>query len=238
MQRLSIFSRKPRSRVADLATSTVKEPLLSQSGSGSPTEQSPELNQTAGGFSTITRALPGRPDWDSWFTHNGVDPITKDDPGGGGGGGFMHQRGRFMLNIGGSGQGYRRETAEKTASLGSGLGYIDTGYILLRNRFLRIFPLIGAGGLGGTATVVDRSSLDDAHQEKVSIGTAAAEFHVGLGIDMMLPVGTRRRFVLGVRLGYRLFNLEINRDPARSFDPNANGFFWRMIIGFEAAKRS
>lgn len=233
MQLRSIFSRKGRSDVAGVVT-----PNLDQSNTHSSDSPEPPatLRRTVGGFSTINRALPGRADWDNWFAHNGVDPLTTEDPGGGGGGGFMMQRGRFVMNIGGSGQGYRRESAEKEASLGSGLGYADAGYVVLRNRHLRIFPLIGGGGLGGRASVVDRSSLDDAHREKESIGTAAMEFHVGLGIDFMLPLG-RRRFVIGVRLGYRLVNLEINRDPARSFDPHANGFFWRSIIGFEAAPR-
>ena len=232
MQLRSFFSRKGRSDVADVVTRT-QDPSTTRS---SDAPQPPILRRTAGGFSTINRALPGRADWDSWFAHHGVDPLTDEDPGGGGGGGFMMQRGRFVANIGGSGQGYRRESAEKEATLGGGLGYIDAGYIVLRNRHLRIFPLIGSGGLGSGASIIDRSSLDDAHREEESIGTAAAEFHIGLGIDFMLPMG-RRRLVLGVRLGYRLVNLELNRDPARSFDPNANGFFWRSIIGFEAALR-
>jgi hypothetical protein len=197
---------------------------------------SPSNGQYAnGGYTTIKRSSAGRADWDSWFKHQGIEPVTAADKGGGGGGGWSKQRGNLIINFGGSGEGYRRESGAQLASVGRGLGYGDVGYAIARGRVFRIFPFLGLGGMGGHAEVTDKASLDDARRERETISTGAAEFHIGLGVDVLIPIKSIR-LVFGLRLGYRLVSFEFNRDPARSFDPNANGFYSRIISGMERVR--
>jgi|GEM_PF-6910419 len=190
----------------------------------------------SGGYSIVRRDSGSRTDYDAFFEHAGHLPIHASDRGGGGGGGGIYQRGRLLLDSGGSGQGYSRETDDAILSKGEGLGYVDLGLIALRGRWLRIFPLIGFGGLGSGASVLDKRSMEDEKKEIANMSASAAEAHIGLGADVLLPVA-RWRLVVGVRVGYRLFNLEFNRDPARSVDPRATGFYWRVIAGLETRAR-
>ncbi|QPC84207.1 hypothetical protein G4Y79_07490 [Phototrophicus methaneseepsis] len=185
-----------------------------------------------GGFTILKRATPGRTEWASWFDHNGMAPVTSDDTGGGGGGGYLMQLGHFVLNAGGSGQGHSRETESHIARLGDGQGFVDAGYVVVQQPYFRIFPLMGFGGFFGRAQIIDKSSLDDAILDKESLSMGAAGMYLGVGLDILIPVW-RFRLVVGLRVGYRLANFGFNHNRAQSFDPNARGFFTRLIGGWE-----
>ncbi|MBN1680282.1 MAG: hypothetical protein JW966_08310 [Anaerolineae bacterium] len=162
-----------------------------------------------------------------------------------GGGGVMMSLGRVVLDVGGGGGGGESQNETHQLTAGYGSGYAHVGCVLFQNGFLRIFPLMGPGGMGGGADIhpkpgasVDAITLSGSNGKDSSLAEReldetywmAAQFGVGLGIDIRLKLGPFGLLV-GLRMGYLtgVFSSERSENAEPVLPPS--GPFFRVISG-------
>ncbi len=116
----------------------------------------------------------------------------------GGGGGALVTTGRLVIDSSSYGGGNGRQTPAGEMSYGVGQGAFDLGTIVFQNRFLRIYPLLGVGGMGGGATC----AADAGANERCGAQWGALLLRGGVGIDVILRVW-RVGVLIGFRFGYQ-----------------------------------
>ena len=162
----------------------------------------------------------------------GYPPLNAPDAeGGAGSGGMLVDWGRFILETQGGGGGMTARRGKQITSYGGGDGSFSVGLIAARRRFVRIFPFISLGGTGQGLTLVTEG--DEAPQ--LSVGDGAGVFMIGLGVDLMLPLGPVR-LTVGLRGGMRWLAgppPAQDKEPAETDKqlPDRNGPFVRVLFG-------
>jgi hypothetical protein len=142
--------------------------------------------------------------------------------GGSGAGGFLLDWGRFILEMGGGGGGQSAEHVGVETDAGIGYGTVAVGVIAVRKRFFRIFPFAGVGGSGGGITVTRAGEPEPV----LSTGAGTGLFEIGLGADLLLPLGPVR-LMLGARAGLAWVPPgDPNAPPIRESGP-----FFRVQVG-------
>lgn len=147
----------------------------------------------------------------------------------GGGGGMTASWGRLLLDAGGSGMGDTQTTGGKQYSFGGGQGYFAVGVALVKRRTLRIYPLIGIGGLGGGLDVKDGAAGVQAGRGKGS-GWGAGLWTTGFGIDFV-PGIWRLGLLFGLRVGYNYGLISAQVGDGRNIHP-PTGPYVRLVIGW------
>jgi len=142
----------------------------------------------------------------------------------GGGGGALITTGRLVIESSGSGSGSVRQTESGTSSLGMGQGAFDLGMILLQKRWLRVYPLVGVGGMGGGVAV-----RGDGERAPGSTGWGSLLWRGGVGIDLTLRLW-RVGVMVGLRLGYQsaAFHVQQGEGPDMAAP---GGWFFRVVAG-------
>jgi hypothetical protein len=177
------------------------------------------------------------------------------------GGGGHAILGRWI--IGAEGMGYlgRKKDAARgvqayEVGFTAGSGFVNTGYLLLNEHNVHVYPFIGVGGGGMELTITERSlpTFDDvlAQPGRSSKLTAAGFLmQAGIGLDHLFIVsrnGRTRRDegggpVLGVRAGYvfapftgdwQFFNTRLAHGP----EARVAGPYIRLVIGGGRRHRS
>lgn len=133
------------------------------------------------------------------------------------GGGAMVSLGHLVIDSHGHGVG----DDEMGISYGFGRGSVQVGRIMLQNRYIRLYPLIGIGGAG--LSVENSPDVEGVTAWGSMIGT------VGLGVDVRLKVW-RFGMVIGVRAGYYR-TLLVSPDAQQEGVLPASRPFVRLIIG-------
>lgn len=143
----------------------------------------------------------------------------------GGGGGALLTAGRLALEGSGSGSGGIHQAEGKTASYGVGQGALDLGVMVVQKRFLRVYPLIGVGGMGGGVSV--RSSEGEGASD--STGWGSLLLRGGIGIDLVLRVW-RVGVMIGLRVGYQSAAFHVQQGEGPEL-PAPTGWFFRVVTG-------
>ncbi len=138
-----------------------------------------------------------------------------------GGGGATFSRGRLVFDAGGGGFGDRRRDTDSALTFGGGHGNMGVGVALIQSRTLRIYPLLGFGGMGG--------GVDNPAAEKPAGGWFAAFFTTGIGLDVRLRVW-RFGVLVGMRVGYRHDVMNAQFADGVTFE-QPRGPFVRFVIG-------
>lgn len=147
----------------------------------------------------------------------------------GGGGGMTTSWGRLLLDAGGSGLGDQVTSGGRTYSFGAGQGHLAVGVALVKRRTLRIYPLIGIGGLGGGADHKDTVTSGATSRGKGS-GWGGALWTTGFGIDFM-PGIWRLGLLFGLRAGYNYGLISAQVGDGRNVHP-PTGPYVRLVIGW------
>lgn len=116
--------------------------------------------------------------------------------------------------LGGEGHGSQQDvfTSASEASISTGYGFFNAGYIVFSEKGLRLFPMIGIGGGGINLRIAERGAaptfdeiLDDPGRE-TNISTGGILFQFALGIDYLLRLGGDEKggggLLFGIRAGY------------------------------------
>ena len=132
------------------------------------------------------------------------------------GGGFFHKAsGRVLVGV----EGHLLIGEEKTSVIGSksysssalgGYGFLNTGYLMVENDFLDLYPVLGIG-IGGIGFKIGQSSFDDIVDNPhgaANLNTFSFLLNFALGADYKIKLpknGTDESFlVIGLRGGYAL----------------------------------
>ena len=132
------------------------------------------------------------------------------------GGGFFHKAsGRVLVGV----EGHLLVGEEKSSVIGSksysssaigGYGFLNTGYLMVENDFLDLYPVLGIG-IGGIGFKIGQSSFDDIlddPQGAANLNTFSFLLNFALGADYKIKLpedGTNESFlVIGLRGGYAL----------------------------------
>lgn len=166
-----------------------------------------------------TLVSPAVQSWLGRMRAAGAEPLK------GGGGGAVSTVGRLVIDGSGSGSGSVQQTETGTVSYGMGQGAFDVGIVLFQNRFLRVYPLAGVGGMGGGAS--QRS--DEGARTEDSTGWGSILLRGGIGIDLMLRVWHVGAMV-GLRLGYQSAAFHVQQGEGPEMGTPA-GWFFRAVIG-------
>lgn len=137
-----------------------------------------------------------------------------------GGGGATFSRGRLVFDAGGGGFGNKPEV-DNDVTFGGGQGGVGVGLALIQNRLLRVYPLVGFGGMGG--------GVDNADGDVPKGGWYSAFFSTGLGIDLRLTLW-RVGLLVGLRIGYRHDVMNAQFADGVAFE-QPRGPFIRFVIG-------
>ena len=132
-----------------------------------------------------------------------------------GGGFFNKASGRVLVGA----EGHLLVGEEKTSVIGSksfsssaigGYGFLNTGYLMVENDFLDLYPVLGIG-FGGIDFKIGQSSFDDIldnPQSAANLNTFSLLLNLALGADYKIKLpenGTDESFlVIGLRGGYAL----------------------------------
>jgi hypothetical protein len=155
-------------------------------------------------------------------------PMRKPEPLGYGGGGYG-QRGRLILGGFGGGGGMQAEDEHVQDSLGDGFGGAQVGFALINTRWLKLYPLVGAGGSGQAFSV----GLLSGGSKTASMGSYGAYILAGVGVELRLPLSRHMRPVIGFRAGWRYslaeraFGISPGLPPRRRGEP-----FFHLLFGF------
>ncbi len=175
-----------------------------------------------------------------WLTEQGVSvpAYLKGE------GGSTITLGRLVLDGSGQGSGHTVEQDGRTITVGAGAGEVAVGLILYQNRFVRVYPLVGAGGMGGGTGEPPR--LDDASANAPEVPADESEgdaprsktdtpmwfmilLHAGLGIDLTLPLWVFK-LVIGVRVGLQSDPISVQIGGGQAAT-GCSGPFFRVITG-------
>lgn len=137
-----------------------------------------------------------------------------------GGGGATFSRGRLVFDAGGGGFGDKPH-GDSTLTFGGGHGNIGAGIALIQNRMLRVYPLVGIGGIGG--------GVENPGTDVPSGGWYSTFFTTGFGVDLRLMLW-RVGVLLGVRIGYRHEVMNAQFADGVAFE-QPRGPFIRFVIG-------
>ena len=120
----------------------------------------------------------------------------------------------------------------------------SVGLILYQNRYVRIYPLVGAGGMGGgmadqSAAVGDNGESADPRADEAAPDSSDDKtdspmwfmvlLHAGLGIDVTLPLWVFK-LVIGVRIGLQSDPISVQIGGGQTAIPTS-GPFVRVITG-------
>ncbi|MEP0762703.1 MAG: hypothetical protein HRF48_08210 [Chloroflexota bacterium] len=143
----------------------------------------------------------------------------------GGGGGTVITAGRLVIDSSGYGGGNGRQTPTGEMFYGVGQGAFDLGTLIFQNRFLRIYPLLGVGGMGGGATCTTEAGAN----ERCGTQWGALLLRGGVGIDVILRVW-RVGVLIGFRFGYQSasYHLQYGDGPEIGAP---EGPFFRVVGG-------
>lgn len=136
-----------------------------------------------------------------------------------GGGGATLPLGPLLVDASGGGMGDRYHAKPASHEFGGGFGDMSVGLPLIRTRALRVYPLVGFGGMGGGLKEYGESGP----------GWLSAFFTTGIGIDLRIKLGWVGVLV-GLRMGYRheIANMQFGEGP--EFE-QPGGPFVRFIVG-------
>jgi hypothetical protein len=143
----------------------------------------------------------------------------------GSGGGALITTGRLVIDGNGYGGGSGRQTPTGDTTCGMGQLALDLGLILFRNRWLRIYPLLGVGGMGGGATCQPPAGADG----RCGTQWAALLLRAGVGLDLTL-----RLWRVGVFIGFRFGYQSASRHLQWGNGPEIGapeGPFFRVVGG-------
>lgn len=196
--------------------------LIFGAATTSPTPSPDRRQRTASlaGYATLrdtTLASSAVRSWLETESAPGTPPLQ------GGGGGALITTGRLVMESSGSGSGSVRQTESGTSSLGVGQGAFDLGVILFQKRWLRVYPLVGVGGMGGG--VAARGDGERAG----STGWGSLLWRGGVGIDLMLRLW-RVGVMAGLRLGYQSAALHVQQGDGPDMAA-PGGWFFRVVAG-------
>ncbi len=177
---------------------------------------------TVTGYATVQDSTLMTDAMTTWLKEQGL-PRVHAMPGGGGGAAIT--AGRLVIDGCGGGAGDVEAIDGGELSYGGGYGAFDIGFIVAQNRFFRIYPLVGVGGMGGGASR-DMTAEDDS---STSSGWGAALFRGGIGIDFMLKVW-RVGVLVGLRFGYQSGAFHAQSGDGPEID-TPEGPFFRIIVG-------
>lgn len=132
-----------------------------------------------------------------------------------GGGFFRKASGRVLVGV----EGHLLVGEEKSSVISSksysssaigGYGFLNTGYLMVENDFLDLYPVLGIG-IGGIHIKIGQSSFDDIldnPQGAANLNTFSFLLNFALGADYKIKLpenGTGESFlVIGLRGGYAL----------------------------------
>ena len=164
-----------------------------------------------------------------------------------GGGFFSKASGRVLVGV----EGHLLVGEEKSSVIGSksysssaigGYGFLNTGYLMVENDFLDLYPVLGIG-IGGIGFKIGQSSFDDIlddPQSAATLNTFSFLLNLALGADYkieMPEIGTDESFlVIGLRGGYALSLFDSGwfmDEFSLSGDPEGGigGPYFRITIG-------
>ncbi len=143
----------------------------------------------------------------------------------GGGGGALITAGRLVMDSSGYGGGSGRQTSAGDMWYGVGQSAFDLGAIVFQNRFLRIYPLLGVGGMGGGATCAPEAGVS----ERCGTQWIALLLRGGAGIDLILRVW-RVGVLVGFRFGYQSASCHLQYGDGPEIGA-PEGPFFRVVGG-------
>ena len=158
----------------------------------------------------------------SWLAELAMPGVQKMR---GGGGGALITTGRLVIDSSGYGGGSGHLTPAGEMSYGVGQGALDLGTILFENRFLRITPLLGVGGMGGGATCATEAGAN----ERCGTQWVALLLRGGVGIDLILRVW-RVGVLIGFRFGYQSASCHLQYGDGPEIGA-PEGPFFRVVGG-------
>ena len=164
-----------------------------------------------------------------------------------GGGLFSKASGRVLVGV----EGHLLVGEEQSSIIGSkrysssaigGYGFLNTGYLMVENDFLDLYPILGIG-IGGIGFKIGQSSFDDIlddPQGAANLNTFSFLLNLALGADYKIKLpenGTDENFlVIGLRGGYALSLFDSGwfmDEYSLSGDPEGgiSGPYFRITIG-------
>jgi len=152
--------------------------------------------------------------------------------------------------LGGEGAGFWQKTDGPTLKvrLGGAYGFFDVGYMVVRSKGLRLYPMVGIGGGGmslkltpaGVPSPTFDEVIDNPGREaEMSVGGLAFNFALGLEYFFTRSYRARRQprgLHVGIRAGYVLMpgkadwtleELDVTGGPNVTLD----GFYLQAVLG-------
>jgi hypothetical protein len=152
--------------------------------------------------------------------------------------------------LGGEGGGFWQSSdgPNLRARLGGGYGFFDVGYMVIKHKGLRLYPMVGIGGggitlrmapLGVTSPTFDDVITDPKREANVTMGGLAFNFALGLECFVETKDGKEKRpggLHFGIRAGYlfmpgkadwKLEDLDVIGGP----DIRLNGYYIQAVFG-------
>ena len=154
-----------------------------------------KAQESVAGYVTVQDTTLAAQAVQSWLAALGMPGVQEMH---GGGGGALISAGRLIIDSSGYGGGSGRQTPAGDTACGVGQGAFDLGMVLFRNRWLRIYPLLGVGGMGGGATCQPPAGSDG----RCGTQWVAMLLRGGVGLDLTLRVW-RVGLLIGFRFGYQ-----------------------------------
>ena len=187
-----------------------------------PQPKSEHKDKTRAGYVTVQDTTLATQAVQSWLAKMNMPGVQTMH---GGGGGALVTAGRLVIDSSGYGGGNGLQTPAGDVSYGVGQGAFDLGMIWFRNRWLRIYPLLGVGGMGGGASC----QTQDAADERCGTQWGAALLRGGVGLDVTLRVW-RVGVLIGFRFGYQSasWHLQCGDGPEIGAP---EGPFFRVVAG-------
>lgn len=187
-----------------------------------PDEATPRRGQRVVGYMSHEQPMSERELPDAavrWFGELGQ---TLNGEPAAGAGGVLMSFGRFVIEGGGHGVGADQEDDTNQLEANYGAGYVSLGMVLLQNRFVRIYPLVGAGGAGGSL-----EARLGTEEHGASWGSVI--LNMGIGVDFTLRLW-RFNFVIGARIGSYSSMVGLSRNLDEDVEM-PRGPFVRFIAG-------
>jgi hypothetical protein len=176
----------------------------------------------------------------------GIPEISTGSVSLGGGGHYIFRR--FL--IGGEGNGLvggSSSNSNYSVRHSGGMGFFNTGYMVLQRPLYTVYPILGIGGGGYSVTITDRNATSGSLQDVLDNPRQQAELSKGsfmlnfsLGADLFVFADRTRRstggFIVGLRAGYLLaFDKDEwfldNHSLTDVTNTSISGPFIRLVIG-------
>jgi hypothetical protein len=150
-----------------------------------------------GGYYTLLEA----PALDKEIVHASLESqgfVISQDLEQGGGGGMLLQRGRLVVDTGGAGTSGEDVNGR---SYEFGGGQLGLGLIFIQTGFMRVYPLVGVGGVSFSGELPQASGDEAEVADSAQAGAGAGLVTAGLCVDFRLKFW-RFSVMVGLRMGF------------------------------------